>query len=227
MKFLLGAAILLLAGLITFWQPASSVLFWKDDLVAAPTNEPHPIKDGVRAADSIDPPSSAEEPLNSPFGNQSKNKPKDDSDIFIPDPEAIASMRQARLNGEPRAPSLKEHHKREVPTEEELGNHERYLEYELRQKKRTYRAYVDASKIKTAHLRSMIEQGKAEGISEEQIAFAEKKILGIEEMATSLQQDFPDIMNEDYQPPADWLIESLGKDDNPIKSTEAQPKIAQ
>ena len=70
----------------------------------------------------------------------------------IPDPDAVASMRQARLKGDPRAPSLKEHHKRETPTEEELGNHERYLEYELRQKKRTYRAYVEASKIKTAHV---------------------------------------------------------------------------
>ena len=223
MKIFLGAAIFLLAGLITFWQPASEVLFWNDDLIVAPNNELFPIKDAAHPTDNITPPEAPKILLSSPFDD----KPKAVADSFIPDPDAVASMRQARLKGDPRAPSLKEHHKRETPTEEELGNHERYLEYELRQKKRTYRAYVEASKIKTARIRSMIEQGKSEGISADQIAFAEQKILGIEEMATSLQQDFPDIMDEDYQPPTDWLIESLGKDDNPIKTTETPPKIAQ
>ena len=33
-----------------------------------------------------------------------------------------------------------------------------------------------------------------------------------------LQQDPPDIINERYQPPADWLTETLGKDDNSIKT---------
>ena len=73
----------------------------------------------------------------------------------------------------------------------------------------------------------MIEKGKTEGVSPEEIAFAEDKIRGIEEMAIKLQQDHPDIMETSYQPPADWLIESLGKDDNPIKSTETQAQIAQ
>lgn len=73
---------------------------------------------------------------------------------FIPNPEAVASMRQARLAGDPRAPSLAEYHEGEAPTEAE-------------------------------------------------IAFAEEKIRAIEEMAIKLQQNHPDIMDSDYQPPAD------------------------
>ncbi len=64
----------------------------------------------------------------------------------------------------------------------------------------------------------MIERGKAEGVSAEQIASAEDKIRGIEEMATQLQQDYPDIMEDSYQPPADWLIENLGKDADSTQS---------
>jgi hypothetical protein len=81
--------------------------------------------------------------------------------------------------------------------------------------------------VKTTQLRTMIEKGKAEGISEEEIAFAEEKIRGIEEMAIQLQQDYPDIMQDSYQPPADWLIENLGKDEDSVKSNEPDANIAQ
>lgn len=133
-------------------------------------------------------------------------------DHFIPNPDAVNSLRDARVNGDSRAPELGEHHEREKPTEEELGDHEQYLEYEKRQQKRVYRAYVEASKIKTKQIQDMIERGKAEGVSDEEIAFAENKIRGIEEMAAELQRDYPDIMEDSYQPPADWLIENLGKE---------------
>lgn len=136
-------------------------------------------------------------------------------------------MQKDRLEGDSRAPKLGKHHERETPTEAELGDHEQYLKYERRQQKRIYRAYVDASKIKTVQLRSMIEQGKTEGVSAAEIEFAEEKIRGIEEMAITLQQDFPEIMDDSYQPPADWLIENLGKDDNSIKSDQTKANIAQ
>jgi hypothetical protein len=46
-------------------------------------------------------------------------------------------------------------------------------------------------------------------------------------MAIQLQQDHPDIMEDNYQPPADWLIENLGKDDDSIKSNDSEASIAQ
>jgi hypothetical protein len=224
MRIFLVITALVIASLIIFWQPNSKILFWQDN-ASNSTGSQNEIKNSA----IIQPATTSQ--IHSGAGanseTQTQDKRDDIVDDFIPNPEAVASMRQARLEGDSRAPKLGEHHQRETPTEEELGDHEQYLEYERRQQKRVYRAYVDASKIKTAQLRSMIERGKAEGVSAEEIAFAEEKIRGIEEMAITLQQDHPDIMEDSYQPPADWLIESLGQDDNSIKSDESDANIAQ
>lgn len=146
-----------------------------------------------------------------------------DQSEFIPNPSTVASLREARINGDSRAPKLTKHHEREEPTEEELEDHDQYVEYERRQQKRVYRAYVEASKIKTKQIRDMIELGKSEGISDEEIAFAEEKIRGIEEMAAQLQQDYPDIMEDSYQPPSDWLIENLGKESDSSENEALTP----
>lgn len=216
MRYLIPSILLSTLVLVIAWQPNAKLLFWQESVSKAK------ISGTTQAANSTN------VELNSDTfaTNDSAHEHRDETwENFIPNPKAIESMRQARLKGDPRTPKLTKHHEREVPTEEELGNHEQYLEYEHRQQKRVYRAYVDASKIKTAQLRSMIEQGKAEGISPEEIAFAEDKIKGIEEMAAKLQQDYPDIMEESYQPPSDWLIENLGKDDDSVKSEEPEANI--
>lgn len=221
MRYLLAISLLSILVLIIAWQPNTELSFWQDSLSSTDRHQADRQNDPALSKFS-------NEALAGDKPHDSDDEfPEDLSEDFIPDPKAIESMQQARLKGDPRAPKLGKHHEREVPTEEELGDHEQYLEYERRQQKRVYRAYVDASKIKTAQLRSMIEQGKAEGISPEEIAFAEDKIKGIEEMAAKLQQDYPDIMEDSYQPPADWLIENLGKDDDSIKSEESKANIEQ
>ena len=211
-----------IASLIIFWQPDAKILFWQESISDSIASKNEAKNSTVILPSRINQVQTEEKST-----PQYESKRDEIVEDFIPNPEAVASMRQARLEGDPRAPKLGNHHEREKPTEEELGDHEQYLEYERRQQKRVFRAYVEASKVKTAQLRSMIEKGKTEGVSPEEIAFAEDKIRGIEEMAIKLQQDHPDIMETSYQPPADWLIESLGKDDNPIKSTETQAQIAQ
>jgi hypothetical protein len=216
-----------MTGIIIFWQPDSKILFWQDSF--SKTNTAHSdVQEATSGKSTITADKSTHQATAEKTDNGLYDDNRDDIiEDFIPNPEAVAAMRQARLEGDPRAPKLGTHHEREIPTEEELGDHEQYLEYERRQQKRIYRAYVDASKIKTAQLRSMIEQGKTEGVSAAEIAFAEEKIRGIEEMAIKLQQDHPDIMDSSYQPPADWLIENLGKDDNSNKSDETKVDIAQ
>ena len=97
-----------------------------------------------------------------------------------------------------------------MPTPEQIEDPELYQEYERRQQNRVYRAYVEASKIKTAEIRNMIERGKQEGISDQEIQFAEDKIKGIEDMAAQLQRDHPEIMQDDFKPADDWLINNLG-----------------
>jgi len=222
MRIFLAIIILSIASLILFWQPNSQISFWQDsrdetDTIsqinrhkpAAATTTDQRRTNKLETQDSI------------------QNRDPIDEETFIPKPEVVASLRQARLEGDSRTPNLAPNHEREAATEEELGDHEQYLEYERRQQKRVYRAYVEASKVKTAQLRSMIERGKAEGISDEEIAFAEEKVRGIEEMAAKLQQDYPEIMQDSYQPPADWLIENLGKEDDSIKSDESEAKTEQ
>jgi hypothetical protein len=222
MQIFLAITTLTIASLIIFWQPDSQILFWQENASDAGAAQSDNKQNAINASKFTNQVSTAEEG-NAPYDNKRDELIED----FIPNPAAIASMRQARIKGDPRAPKLGEYHEREIPTAEELGDHEQHLEYERRQQKRVYRAYVEASKIKTTQLRSMIEKGKAEGISAEQIAFAEEKIRGIEEMAITLQQDYPDIMEDSYQPPADWLIENIEEDDNSIKSDESATNIAQ
>jgi hypothetical protein len=204
MRYLI--AVVIFATLAIVWQPSTQLLFWENKAAFQELEQTDNINSRkVKTETTLE-------------THNQNNEHETITEDFIPNPEAIASMRKARLEGDPRAPALGKYHQRDLPTEEELNDHELYLEYERRQEKRVYRAYVEASKIKTSQLRAMIAKGKAAGISEEDIAFAEEKISGIENMALTLQQDYPDIMEDSYEPPADWLIESLGKDDNLVES---------
>ena len=220
MRYLI--AITLLGIFVFVWQPEPQLLFWQQ--ASSPLESASTVNDDreSRSQKNAHQSSVAKQEI-APLNVQSDEV----TEYFIPNAEAVASMRQARIEGDPRTPTLGEYHERETPTTEELGDHEQYLEYERRQQKRVYRAYVEASKIKTARLREMIEKGKAEGISAQEIEFAEKKILGIESMAATLQQDYPDIMEDSYQPPADWLIENPDKNDNSIKSDNSGGDIDQ
>jgi hypothetical protein len=225
MRFFFAISIVLVFALVFFWQPDSKLAFWQEGLSQSEQSQVDTSDDSKTGAfnnHDTDISLSVDE-----SGSESANKRDEIIEDFIPNPAAVASMRQARLEGDSRTPNLAPNHEREKPSEEELGDHDQYVEYERRQQKRVYRAYVEASKIKTARLRSMIEQGKAEGVSAEEIAFAEDKIRGIEEMATSLQQDFPDIMEDSYQPPADWLIENLGKEDDSIQTADPEANSGQ
>jgi hypothetical protein len=220
MRIIIVITALSIAGLLIFWQPNTQILFWSES--SANSNNSY-----SGANNSLPEPSNSTNHASIKEGNSTQYDGRRNAAIktFIPNPEAVASLRQARLEGDSRTPNLAPNHEREQPSAEALVDHEQYLEYERRQQKRVYRAYVEASKIKTTQLRSMIEQGKAEDVSDEDIAFAEEKIRGIEQMAMSLQQDYPDIMEDSYQPPADWLLENSGEDDGFIKSDHSAAKL--
>jgi hypothetical protein len=221
MRYLIAISILSALALFIAWQPSYQLAFWQDERTnsALPEQIIRTSESKASLASSIQIEQEADAIVSQDLNNE--------IETFIPDPDAISSMKHAREYGDPRAPKLAKHHEREKPTEAELADHEQYIEYERRQQKRVYRAYVEASKIKTAQLRSMIEKGKAEGISDEDIAFAEEKIRGIEEMALQLQQDHPDIMEDSYQPPADWLIENLGKEQESEQNAQTEANIEQ
>lgn len=219
MRYFFFMIILSAIALTFIWQPSYKLTFLEKKTSAENTDQGDSANVAMTSKSAPEKVHSAEPQYDVNWDHGIKD--------FVPNPEAIASMRQARMEGDPRAPKLGKSPEREKPTKEELTDHGQYLEYERRQQKRMFRAYVEASKIKTAKIRSIIEQGKTAGISAEQISAAEDKIRGIEDMATQLQQDYPDIMEVSYQPPADWLIENLGKDEDSVKTAESNAHAEQ
>lgn len=119
--------------------------------------------------------------------------------------DAVQSMANARVHGDPRAPAVHASKPREMPTAAELADEDLYLQYEQRQEKRMYRAFVEASKGKVALIQSYIDNAEAGGISDEEVAFAKEKIRRIQAMAEKLQQDNPDIMGDEFRPQDNWL----------------------
>lgn len=119
--------------------------------------------------------------------------------------DAVQSMANARVHGDPRAPAVHASKPREMPTAAELADEDLYLQYEQRQEKRMYRAFVEASKGKVALIQSYIDKAGAGGISDEEVAFAKEKIRRIQAMAEKLQQDNPDIMGDEFRPQDNWL----------------------
>ncbi|GGY47604.1 hypothetical protein GCM10011297_20530 [Bacterioplanes sanyensis] len=122
------------------------------------------------------------------------------------DPAAIESLRNGRLQGDARAPKLSPTIVRTAPTAAELQHHDAYLAYEQRQDKQLKRAYVEAAKVKVRELQNWIEKGRQHGISDEQIAQAQRKLEGIEAMAAELKQQHPDLLNDEFRPQqTPWL----------------------
>lgn len=203
-RFLLLSS-LLLAGLI-------AVLLWlrQVDVVVGENGAPAVAEDSGYTP-TVVPPLPAATAQNSASTENANaaiyDLDESEMDAWLPrlNSDAIASMQAARINGDPRAPKLSPSRPREMPTAAELADEEQYLAYEQRQEKRMYRAFVDASKQKTALIQQYIDQAEAGGISEEEVAFAREKIRKIEEMALKLQQEHPDIMQDSFKPEDNWL----------------------
>lgn len=107
------------------------------------------------------------------------------------DPEAIASLREARLHGDPRTPPIERSPPRELPTAEELADPERYQEYEVRQERKVKQAFVAAAGPEAERLRADIARGREMGIPEEEIAKAEEKLRRLEAMRAQLIEADP------------------------------------
>lgn len=207
-KLLAGVVVLALMAVI-FLRPDTAVVQLSqpvqtlEETVIAPQSEAEPV---TRV---VEPEATAEVAIAAKEAEVTDYRPE-----FDLDEQAIESLRDSLENGDPRAPALNRSRQRdEVPTAAQLEDPDLYAAYERRQQNRVYRAYVEASKVKVAELEKMIERGKREGVSEEQIKFAEDKIAGIKNMAAELQRDHPEIMQDDLAPKDDWLVDNLGVSD--------------
>lgn len=109
-------------------------------------------------------------------------------------PDAVASLRRGREQGEPRTPPLVEDSpEREMPSDEELADPDMYLEYESRQKQKVLASFMQASEKKVSELRAAIERAEAEGVSEEQLAEGREKLERLEAMREEVLRDHPEL----------------------------------
>ena len=109
---------------------------------------------------------------------------------------AIDSMANARLNGDDRAPPIVRGAQGESATPEELESPELYLEYESRQERKIYKAYVEAADIKIEMLEEQIAIAKERGMLEEELEVGIEKVRRIKEMKEQLLRDNPDLLVE-------------------------------
>lgn len=107
---------------------------------------------------------------------------------------AAVSLAETRLHGDPEAPPIaRDETPRERPTDAELADPKAYQAYETRQTMRTYASYIGAVDKELPRLREDIERGRAMGIPAEEIAKAEEKARGMEEMRAQLLKDHPEL----------------------------------
>ena len=107
---------------------------------------------------------------------------------------AAVSLAETRLHGDPEAPPIARNEApRERPTDAELADPKAYQAYETRQTMRTYASYIGAVDKELPRLREDIERGRAMGIPAEEIAKAEEKARGMEQMRAQLLKDHPEL----------------------------------
>lgn len=200
LKVVWGAVIVVLAAVYFFVSDQSRVAIEDASVFTQKNNIP--IKDAV--------PSENTQPvLISESHTDTENEEFVHTENFSFSEEKIAALRESRINGDDRTPALNQTRVRdELPSSEELADPELYQQFERRQQNRMFRAFVESSKAKVLELEKMIEQGREQGISDEEITFAEQKIAGIKAMAEQLKQEHPEIMDDSYAPPEDWLLNS-------------------
>ncbi len=119
-----------------------------------------------------------------------------EEDITPLDSFAIESMENARLNGDDRAPPIVRGAQGESATPEELESPELYLEYESRQERKIYKAYVEAADIKIEVLEEQIAIAQERGMAEEELEVGIEKVRRIKEMKAQLLRDNPDLLVE-------------------------------
>ncbi|ASP38474.1 hypothetical protein CHH28_07215 [Bacterioplanes sanyensis] len=220
MKLALALALLLMLG----WGWRSSIDVQQLPAHSAPL-QPADTGHSQASASQTSISAAAPAPVQSPASavKEADSVAPTPADNWLPNAEAVASLAHARVNGDARAPALSETVQRSAPTMDELADHDLYLAYEQRQDKQLKRAYVEAAQVKTAELQSWIAKGRQYGISDAQIAQAQRKLQGIQAMAAELQQQHPDLLNEEFRPQQTPWLQMQSADASNSVQTQTQP----
>lgn len=114
-----------------------------------------------------------------------------------PSPSAVASLREATLNGDPRTPPLAEAPEREMPTEEELADPDLYLQYEMRQQQAVYASFLQAANRQLEEMDALIARAEAEGgVTEAQLEEGRRKRDMLLQQRDALLAEHPELATE-------------------------------
>lgn len=109
-----------------------------------------------------------------------------------PSPQAVAALRESMRNGDMRTPPMAPSTDlREPPSAAELADPALYQQYEQRQQQQVYASFAKAADQRIPELEALIAKGRAEGISEAQLAEGEAKLAKLREQRDQLAAQQP------------------------------------
>jgi len=111
-----------------------------------------------------------------------------------PSPQAVAALRESMRHGDPRTPPLAPSTDlREPPSAAELADPALYQQYEQRQQQKVYVSFAQAADQRIPELEALIAKGRAEGISEAQLAEGEAKLAKLRDQRDQLAAQQPSV----------------------------------
>lgn len=116
----------------------------------------------------------------------------EDEAVWMPDPQAIDSLQDALVNGDPRVPPIHPTDADERPTPDELSP-EGYAGFEKRQDQKLKAAYVVAVDLEFPALERAIDEARQMGLPEEQLREGEEKLRRMREMRAQLLEEDVDL----------------------------------
>ncbi|MEH6348250.1 MAG: hypothetical protein V7785_24345 [Bermanella sp.] len=111
-------------------------------------------------------------------------------------PEAISSLEQARLNGDPRSPPIHHSELSQRANKQQLEDSDQYSSYQANKKKQLISHYLQAAQPKINKLKEQVQIAKEKGLPPEQLAEGEEKIKRLEDMVEQLKQQYPDALSD-------------------------------
>lgn len=124
-----------------------------------------------------------------------------DEPAWQPSSSAVASLREATLNGDPRTPPLAPSPEREMPTEEELSDPDLYLQYESRQQQAVYASFLQAANRQLEEMDALIARAEQEGgVTDAQLEEGRRKRDMLLQQRDALLAEHPELQTDSETP---------------------------
>lgn len=177
---LLGAVALVMARWLPDAAQAPMAILPENN---EPVAEAHALKEQEQAAASLPMIDTVAERERQPV----VSRVDDSASIPTPSPQAVAALRESMRHGDPRTPPLAPSTDlRQPPSAAELADPALYQQYEQYHQQQVYASFAQAADQRIPELEALIAKGRAEGISEAQLAEGEAKLAKLREQRDQL-----------------------------------------